>query len=306
MKTNHNKSTARTPSKAQTSFIRAACGSALTLLLLCAVALGASAVPTRGQVTVQGSTTVLPFVQRAAEEFMLKNPSVSISVRGGGSGNGIAALIDSTVDIAVSSRFIKPDEVKRAKANGVSPVSFTIALDGIAVIVNPSNSVSRLSLSQLKAVYTGRITNWKQLGGPDRAIVPISRDSSSGTFEVFSTIALGGARVTPDALLQASNGAVADIVSRTPGAVGYVGIGYLSSRVKAIQVRTEDPDSSYVTPSYASVQSGKYPMARELFVFTNGSPAGAVLEFIDFMMSPEGQKLAEEEGFVPIMPIGQQ
>ncbi|MFA7635825.1 MAG: substrate-binding domain-containing protein, partial [Bacillota bacterium] len=113
-------------------------------------------------------------------------------------------------------------------------------------------------------------------------------------------------RVTPDALLQASNGAVADIVSRTPGAVGYVGIGYLSSRVKAIQVRTEDPDSSYVTPSYASVQSGKYPMARELFVFTNGSPAGAVLEFIDFMMSPEGQKLAEEEGFVPIMPIGQQ
>lgn len=306
MKTNHNKSTARTPSKAQTSFIRAACGSALTLLLLCAVALGASAVPTRGQVTVQGSTTVLPFVQRAAEEFMLKNPSVSISVRGGGSGNGIAALIDSTVDIAVSSRFIKPDEVKRAKANGVSPVSFTIALDGIAVIVNPRNSVNRLSLSQLKAIYTGRITNWKQLGGPDMAIVPISRDSSSGTFEVFSTIALGGARVTPDALLQASNGAVADIVSRTPGAVGYVGIGYLSSRVKAIQVRTEDPDSSYVTPSYASVQSGKYPMARELFVFTNGSPAGAVLEFIDFMMSPDGQKLAEEEGFVPIMPIGQQ
>lgn len=306
MKTNHNKSTARRPSKAQTSFIRAACGSALTLLLLCAVALGASAVPTRGQVTVQGSTTVLPFVQRAAEEFMLKNPSVSISVRGGGSGNGIAALIDSTVDIAVSSRFIKPDEVKRAKANGVSPVSFTIALDGIAVIVNPRNSVNRLSLSQLKAIYTGRITNWKQLGGPDMAIVPISRDSSSGTFEVFSTIALGGARVTPDALLQASNGAVADIVSRTPGAVGYVGIGYLSSRVKAIQVRTEDPDSSYVTPSYASVQSGKYPMARELFVFTNGSPAGAVLEFIDFMMSPEGQKLAEEEGFVPIMPIGQQ
>ena len=159
MKTNHNKSTARTPSKAQTSFIRAACGSALTLLLLCAVALGASAVPTRGQVTVQGSTTVLPFVQRAAEEFMLKNPSVSISVRGGGSGNGIAALIDSTVDIAVSSRFIKPDEVKRAKANGVSPVSFTIALDGIAVIVNPRNSVNRLSLSQLKAIYTGRITN---------------------------------------------------------------------------------------------------------------------------------------------------
>lgn len=306
MKTNRNKFTARRTSKAQTSFIRAACRSALTLLLLCAVALGASAAPTRGQVTVQGSTTVLPFVQRAAEEFMLKNPSVSISVRGGGSGNGIAALIDSIVDIAMSSRFTKPDEVKRAKANGVSPVSFKIALDGIAVIVNPRNSVNRLSLSQLRAIYTGRIISWKQLGGPDTVIVPISRDSSSGTFEVFSTIALGGARITPDALLQASNGAVADIVSRTPGAVGYVGIGHLSSRVKAIQVRTEDTDSSYITPSYASVQSGKYPMARELFVFTNGSPAGAVLEFIDFMMSPEGQKLAEEEGFVPVTPIGQQ
>ncbi|MEA4883934.1 MAG: phosphate ABC transporter substrate-binding protein [Clostridia bacterium] len=252
----------------------------------------------RSQVTVQGSTTVLPIVQRMAEEFMKENPSVSMSVRGGGSGNGLAALIDSTVQIAMASRFIKPEEVKRAIANDVYPVPFRIALDGIAVVVNSKNPVDKLTLAQLKSVYTGEITNWKQLGGPDLKIVAVSRDTSSGTYEVYEELVMKGARVAPDALLQASNGAVVDVVSRTPGAIGYVGLGYLASNLKAVKVGVSD--KAYVQPSLASVQSGQYPIARNLYVFTKDWPTGDSARFIDFMLSPAGQKVVREEGFVPL------
>ncbi|HBK60445.1 MAG TPA: phosphate ABC transporter substrate-binding protein [Firmicutes bacterium] len=278
---------------------------AVSVLLMAAAAVTLIALPgapvqsARGvQVTIQGSTTLLPFVQAAAEEFTSKNPSISVSVRGGGSGNGLAALIDSTVQIAMASRFIKPEEVQKAAARGVYPVPIRVALDGIGAIVHPKNPVSRLTLSQLRSIYTGEVTNWKQLGGPDLKVVPVSRDTSSGTYEVWSERVMGGARVVGSALMQASNAAVADIVARTPGAIGYVGLGYVSSSVKAVQVGASA--KAFIEPSLTTVQSGQYPIARELFVFTNGWPEGDVASFINFLLSSEGQRIARGEGFVPM------
>ncbi len=272
-------------------------GAVIVLVMALASALGAAA-RAGTQVTVQGSTTVLPIAQRAAEVFMAQNPDVSISVRGGGSGNGIAALIDKATQIATASRFIKLEEVQAALANGVYPVPHRIALDGIAIIVHPKNPVGRLTIDQLKRIYAGEIGNWKQVGGADTKIVVVSRDSSSGTYETFQELVLRDAKVTTSALVQASNGLVADIVSRTPGAIGYVGLGYLSNKVKGVDVGLSD--KAYVKPAVGTVQAGQYPLARNLYLFTNGWPEGDVARFIHFMLSPQGQKIVKEEGFVPL------
>jgi phosphate transport system substrate-binding protein len=242
--------------------------------------------------TIQGSSTVLPIAQKAAEVYM-ENNDVNISVRGGGSGNGIAALIDGTTDIADASRFIKESEVKNAVENGYYPVPHRVAMDGIAVVVHPSNSVEGLTLEQIKQIYTGEVTNWSEFGGADKEIVVVSRDSSSGTFEVFNEIAVGGERVTPNALLQASNGAIVSVVSDTEGAIGYIGLGYLDDSTKAIKVNG-------VAPSNATVASGEFPIARPLFMFTDGWPEGLTARFINFVLSAEGQKIVEEQGFVPL------
>ena len=175
--------------------------------------------------------------------------------------------------------------------NGRSPKANVIAMDGICVIVHPANSIGALTKKQIKDIYTGTISNWKQLGGPDEKIVVISRDSSSGTFEAFGALALDGSKVRSDALLQASNQAVASTVSRTPGAIGYVGLGYVSSSVKAVDVDA-------VKATKETVLSNKYPIGRPLFMYTNGEPKGLAKQFIDFILSSEGQKLVEEEGFV--------
>jgi phosphate transport system substrate-binding protein len=243
------------------------------------------------KIVVEGSTTVLPVAQKAAEVFMNNNPGADISVRGGGSGVGIASLIDGTCDIADSSRPIKDTELDKAVANGRSPKANVVAMDGIAVIVHPSNGVSALSLKQVKDIYTGVISNWKQLGGSDAKIVVISRDTSSGTYEAFGTLALGGAKVRADALLQASNQAVASTVSRTTGGIGYVGLGYVSSSVKAVDV-------DGVRATSETVLSGKYPIGRPLFMYTDGAPKGLAKQFIDYILSPEGQNLVAGEGFV--------
>ncbi len=246
-----------------------------------------------GSLTIQGSSTVLPIAQRAAEAYMENHPDVNISVRGGGSGNGIAALIDGATDIADASRFIKDGEVKNAFENGVYPVPFRVAYDGIAVVVNPVNSVDELSLEQIKGIYTGKISNWKEVGGNDMRIVVISRDSSSGTFEAFGELALDEERVTPLALLSASNGDAASKVAETKGAIGYVGLGYLTNAVKPVKVNG-------VAPSVETVANGSFPISRPLFMFTNGWPTGLALDFINFILSAEGQKIAAEQGYVPL------
>jgi len=245
------------------------------------------------QLVVQGSTTVLPIAQAAAEVFMQNNPEVNISVRGGGSGNGIAALIDGICDIADASRPMKVKEILLCQKKGISPVPHIVAMDGIAVIVHPSNPVQGLSMEQIKDIYTGKITNWKELGGKDQKIVVVSRDSSSGTFETFEKIVLKGKKIIPEALAQASNKTVATIVATTKGAIGYVGLGYLSSTVKALPVNG-------ITPEQATVVSGKYPISRPLYMYTNGAPQGIAKDFLEFICSKEGQKIVEKQGFVPL------
>ncbi|MFP4476746.1 MAG: phosphate ABC transporter substrate-binding protein [Desulfatibacillaceae bacterium] len=243
---------------------------------------------------IKGSTTVLPVAQRVAEEYMKENPDVKISISGGGSGNGIKALIDGTTDIANASRFIKDKEVKMAVDNGHYPVPFGVAFDCIIPVVHPSNTVKNLTLAQLKDIYMGKIRNWKEIGGPDRDIVVISRDTSSGTYEVWEKIVLEKERVTPRALLQASNGAVHQAVAGNKNAIGYIGFGYLSDKVQGTTVNGVEG-----TPKTA--KSGAYSISRVLYMFTDGWPEGEAMNFMMYMLHPEkGQVLVEKEGFVPL------
>ncbi|MCK9264468.1 MAG: phosphate ABC transporter substrate-binding protein [Deltaproteobacteria bacterium] len=243
--------------------------------------------------TIKGSTTVLPVVQIGAEVFMDRNPGVNVSVQGGGSGVGIASLIDRTTRIATSSRDIKAEELERARAAGVHPHETIVVMDGIAVVVNPSNRVDNLATEQIRDIYTGRTSNWQDLGGPDREIVVISRDTSSGTFEAFEKLALEGLKVRPGALVTASNQVVNTTVAQTPGAIGYLGYGYLSHRVKTMMV-------DGVRPSVETIRSGKYPLARPLYLYTDGKPAGEAKRYIDLLLSEEGQRLVQEQGFIPV------
>lgn len=245
------------------------------------------------KIVIEGSTTVLPIAQKAAEDFMNQHADADISVRGGGSGVGLASLIDGNCDIADASRPIKDKELDKAVSNGKSIKAHVVAMDGIAVIVNPSNSVKALTRKQVKDIFTGKVDKWSELGGDDQKIVVISRDTSSGTFEAFGELALEKQKVRPDAVMQASNQAVASAVSKTPGAVGYVGLGFLGSGVKAIEI-------DGIMPSVETVLNNKYVIGRPLFMYTDGEPKGLAKEFIDFIKSAEGQKIVSEEGYVSL------
>ncbi len=263
-----------------------------SLVILSILALGLAIPACAEKIVVEGSTTVLPIAQRAAEDFMNANSNADISVRGGGSGVGITSLIEGTCDIADSSRAIKDEELEKAVGRGKEPKANVVAMDGIAVVVNNANTVDGLTKAQLKAIYTGKISDWGQVGGSGKKIVVVSRDSASGTFEAFAELALDKAKVRSDALMQASNQAVASVVAKTPGAIGYVGLAYMSG-VKVINI-------DGVAASKKTVLSKQYKLSRPLFMYTNGKPSGLVKEFIDFILSSEGQKLVEEEGFVSI------
>lgn len=247
-----------------------------------------------GNLVIKGSTTVLPITQEVAEAYMKEHPEVSISISGGGSGNGIKALIDGTTDIADSSRFIKDREVKLAVERGAYPVPFAVAYDCIVPVVHPSNPVENISMQQLKAVYMGKITNWQELGGPDKRIVVISRDTSSGTYEVWEKKVMEKERVYPGALLQASNGAVVQAVSRNTHAIGYIGLGYVDASVKMLSVNG-------ISGSEQTTLDGTYPISRPLFMFTRGWPQGETLDFINYVLHPKrGQKYVREVGYVPL------
>lgn len=225
---------------------------------------------------------------------MSQNPDVKISISGGGSGNGIKALIDGSTDVADSSRFIKDKEVELAVQNGRYPVPFAVAYDCIIPVVHPSNTVSNLTLDQLKAIYKGQIKNWKDVGGPNRPIVVISRDTSSGTYEVWEGKVMKKERVFPGALLQASNGAIVQAVSSNKNAIGYIGLGYLNSSVKGTTVNS-------IKGSAETTLNGTFPISRALYMFTNGWPTGDTANFINFVMHPQkGQKYVKEAGFVPL------
>ena len=257
-------------------------------LAIGACALGASAAD---NLVIKGSTTVLPIAQAAAESFMKKYPTINVSISGGGSGDGIKALIDKTTDIADSSRDIKEEEKKQAEGKGVKPKQHTIAIDAIVPIAHPANPVTDLTIEQLSMIYQGKITNWKELGWLDKAIAVISRDTSSGTYENWENKVLHQARVTPRAQLQASNGAIVQVVSKNRYAIGYIGLGYLNKTIKGIKVNGIAADAQ-------TAISGKYPIARPLYMFTDGEPKGPAALFIKYVVSPEGQAIVKKEGFV--------
>jgi phosphate transport system substrate-binding protein len=264
----------------------------IIILILALVAAAPMFAAKKNQLTITGSTTVLPIAQAAAEAFMDKN-DVNISVRGGGSGVGIAALINKTCSLASSSRPMKAKEVTQAKSAGVNPIGYAIANDGITLIVHTNNSVKNLTLKQIKDIYTGKVNNWKQIGGPNLPIVIVSRDVASGTFEVFNEKVLGGAKVIDSAMMLASNNAIATTVGDTPGAIGYIGLGYVTDKTKIVSVEG-------VFPSEQTIKGGTYKIARKLYMYTNGKATGNTAKFLNFLFSAEGQKIVEEQGFISI------
>jgi phosphate transport system substrate-binding protein len=247
-------------------------------------------------IVIKGSTTVLPVAQGTLEAFMKKNPDVQISLSGGGSGEGMKALIDKTADIATSSREIKKEEVELAKTKNVNPVAHVVANDAIVPVVHPKNKVKNLSIDQLSQIYQGKITNWKEVGGEDLKIVVISRDSSSGTFESWDHFVMKKAKVTPRAQMLASNGAIVSAIAKNRYAIGYLGIGYINKSLKPLHVND-------ISASVQTALSKEYPLSRELYMYTDGDAKGDVAKYLAFVKSAEGQKIVVKEGFVPLMDV---
>lgn len=247
------------------------------------------------QLQIEGSTTVGPIMRGFVAAFEKDCPNVNITVKATGSGDGAAALVDGRCDVAAMSRFMKMSEFKKAIENGVMPVAHTIAMDGICVVAHPSNPVGNLTMAQLKDIYVGNITNWKQLGGVDMQIVPLSRDTNSGTYGVFSKIALNDARMSSGMEYVAGNQPMHQRVSSTQGAIGFVGIGFLDREVKAVRLNG-------VTPSRRTIATAEYPLVRALYVWTNGYPKlGSTLHrFVAFYLTEKGQDIVEAKGFIPL------
>lgn len=266
---------------------------------------GAGQVDKGGQtIVIKGSDTLVNLALAWAESYMHTHPDVRISVSGGGSGTGIAALINGTVDAADASREMKPEEVAAAEENGIRPVEFVVAYDAIAIVAHPSNPVDGLTLQQISDIYAGKITNWKAVGGEDRPIVLLSRESNSGTYLYFleNVIRLGDEEsdllLSPDALLMPSSEGISAEVRQNPNAIGYDGLGYVTPDQKVLGVAPE-PGRPYVFPSVATVGDGSYPIARPLYMYTAGEPAGGLEDYIAWIVTG-GQALVVELGFVPL------
>lgn len=253
----------------------------------------------------KGSDTIVNLALAWAETYQNENADVRISVTGGGSGTGIAALINNTVDIANASRSIKEEEIESANANGVNPVEHVIARDAIAVIVNPENPVSELTLQQLSDIYSGKINNWMEVGGEDRPIVRLSRETNSGTHIYFleTVLRLGDKEnktlfSTDTLLLPSSEGIILE-VRQNPNAIGYDGLGYVPHDLKMIAIAKED-GGAYVLPSIPTVNDKSYPIARDLYMYTDGEPTGVVADYIAWILSDEAQEIVAKLGFVPV------
>ncbi|MHB1017808.1 MAG: phosphate ABC transporter substrate-binding protein [Coriobacteriia bacterium] len=247
-----------------------------------------------GTINVQGSDTLLNVSTAWSEAFMDANSGVEVSVQGGGSGTGIAALLNGTVDFANASREIKDEELADGESKGMSIVEHKVAIDGIAVVVNPANSVEALSLDDLGKIFRGEITNWKDVGGDDAEIVLLSRDSSSGTYEFFKEAVVGeDNEYAASAKLLPSNQAIADEVKANEAGIGYIGLGYLTPDVKVAAV-------DGVKASIETAADGSYPISRYLYMYSDGEPDGVMAAFLDWILGSEGQQLVEDEGFVPL------
>jgi len=244
-----------------------------------------------------------------AEAYQKENPGIRISVTGGGSGTGITALMTNTVDIANASRAIKPEEMKEAESHGFKPVEFVVARDAIGVIVNPANPVNQLTLKQVSDIFQGKIENWKEVGGEDRPIVRLSRESNSGTHVYFleTVIRLGDKKskdlFSENTLLLPSSEGIISEVRDNPNAIGYDGLGYITHEVKLLAV-AKDEQSDYVIPSVETVNENKYPISRDLYIYTHGEPRDNVKAYLDWILDTEAQKIVADTGFVPVKMAG--
>ena len=246
------------------------------------------------KITISGSTTVLPIAQAAAEAYMTNHTNADITVSGGGSGVGITAIGQGTVDIGMSSRELKSTEVTQYPDLVVT----TVAKDALVMIVHSSNGLNSINLTAVRGIYNGTIKNWKDLGGSDMPIVIVGRDSASGTFGYFQEFVMKNENSTSSMLGKNSNGAVKETVAQTPGAIGYVGLGYHTGGVKALKL---DVNGTLVEGSAATVLNKSYPASRDLFMITKGAPKGLAKSYTDFILSPAGQKIVQEQDFVPLM-----
>ncbi len=263
-------------------------------------------------ITVKGSDTMVNLSQKWAEEYMKLHPEVSIQVNGGGSGTGIAALLNKTTEIANASREVKSSEVEDAKSKGVTPFVYNVALDGIAVIVNPKSDVDSLTIKQVSDIFSGKITNWKQVGGANMPITLYGRENSSGTYEFFKEHVLGkvdGKQVdySPSTQVLQGTSALGEAVARDVKGIGYGGVGYFAERndVKILHIKKDENSPAY-SPSennkvnYELIWSGDYSISRYLYCYTNGEATGKVKEFMDFILSPQGQKVVETMEYIPL------
>ncbi len=248
---------------------------------------------------VKGSDTCLPLVQKEAENYMKGNAKHSVTVIGGGSGVGISALIEGSTDIAMASRKMKFDEKKKINEAGKSCKEVTIAYDALAVIVNPKNPVKNLTREQLSDIFTGKISNWNQVGGPNMPIVTYSRETSSGTYEFFKSSVLKEKNYKSGIMSMPATGAVVQSVSQTPGAIGYVGLAYLNSKVKAVAV-SYDNGKKYVEPTKENALNKTYPIVRPLYLYYTLNKKATVTPFIDYILSNEGQKIVSEIGYIEL------
>lgn len=248
---------------------------------------------------IKGSDTVLPLSEEETQAFMKKNPSSKLTVTGGGSGVGITALIDGSTDIAQLSRKMKFAERQKLQEGGKTTKEIVIAYDALAVVVHPSNKVGQLTREQLESIFTGKIKNWKELGGEDLKIIPYSRETSSGTYEFFKEHVMANKNYVNGIMSMPATGSIIQSVSQTKGAIAYVGIAYLNKNVKSISV-SFDKGKKYVEPTVANAKNKSYPIVRPLFYYYVTSSESKVKKFIDFVLSEEGQKIVEKVGYISV------
>lgn len=263
-----------------------------TLIALACALSGAYA---EEKIVIDGSTTVGPIAKAFADFYKETNPDVNITISESGSGNGVKSLINGACNIANLSRFMKDGEFKSCVEKGVLPVAHVVAYDGLAVIVNPENKVGALTMEQVSDIYQGKIANWKELGGDDMPIVIVSRDTNSGTYETFNELVLLKKSVAKNAEYVGSNGQARTRVNSTKGAIAYVGLGFADNSVKALSING-------ILPNAKNISSGKYPISRPLFMFTNGYPkmGGNVYNFVTLHLSEEGREIISDLGFIPV------
>ena len=265
----------------------------LTVTIIASAIIGAQAQ------RIKGSDTMLPLSQKEAESFMKADPSQTVTVTGGGSGVGISALIEGTTELAQLSRKIKFDERQKLQESGKSVKEVVAAYDALAVVVHSSNQITNLTREQLEGIFTGKITNWKEVGGEDLRIIPYSRETSSGTYEFFKESVLKNKNYMNGIMSMPATGAMVQSISQTRGAIGYIGLAYLSRDIKAVHV-SYDEGKTYTEPSVENAKNGSYPIVRPLYYYYVTSAESKVKPFIDYVLSSAGQQIVSEIGFITV------